>query len=459
MLLALFYPQFDVPRLGGGMLIAGIAILHVVVAHFAVGAGIFTAIAETFARRRGDTLILRFLRDNSRFIILLPFVFGALSGVGIWFSISLVNPRATSLLIHNYVWGWAIEWVLFAVEIVAGYAYYYTWDTVSPRRHLALGWIYAVAAFLSLVVINGILAFMLTPSDWLILRERGHYDAAFWSGFLNPTYWPSLVMRTLSSLALAGIFVCVLVNCLRSYTRDERKHVINYGAYCLAPIILMAPASIWYFNHVPEQSRLMATGGGAIAMTLFLSFGVVFSLMIGLYAYFGLIRHKLYVSLETSVLLAAMALVTTGSAEFVREGIRKPYVVWGYLWSNNISNRPAEYEAINRDGILTRVPWIVDPAVAVSAPPIDRGQWIFQAQCSQCHTIRGVNGIKPLVAYDRPLIRHSIEHLHALKPFMPPFVGTEREKDDLADYLFSLNHITSNVPHHDHSASAQEDQP
>ena len=118
-----------------------------------------------------------------------------------------------------------------------------------------------------------------------------------------------------------------MVNLSNRYTREERTRIINYAAYCLAPMVLMAPASLWYFNHVPEASRIMAAGG-AIAMTLFLlAFGIVRSLMIGAYAYFALIRKKQYVSLSTALLLTAMVLVTTGAMEFVREGIRKPYVI------------------------------------------------------------------------------------------------------------------------------------
>lgn len=439
----MYYPFFDVPKIGGGMLIAVVAILHVVVAHFAVGAGIFTAIAETLARRRNDALLLRFLRDNSRFLILLAFVFGAVSGVGIWFTIALVSPRATSNLIHCFVWGWAIEWVFFAIEIVAGYCYYYTWSTLSPGRHLAIGWIYAVAAFASLFVINGIITFMLTTGRFFEERSAGNYDAAFWAGFFNETFWPSLVLRTLSCLALAGIFVCIVVNLSRRYTREERTRIINYGAYCLAPFALMAPVSIWYFNNVPEASRRMA-GGGAIAMTLFLAFGVACSVMIGAYAYFALIRKKRYVSLETSLLLAAMALVTTGAMEFVREGIRKPYVIQGHLWSNGIVDDPAEYQPLMRAGILSSIPWIVEPRVADAADSKSRGEWVFRAQCIQCHTIDGVNGIQHLVRYNRDVIRNDIEYLHVRKPFMPPFVGTEREKDDLAEYLYSLNYISKN---------------
>ena len=79
---------------------------------------------------------------------------GALTGVGIWFVIGLLNPAATEVLIHNFVWGWAIEWTFFLVEIMAA-------------SHMTIGWIYFVSAWLSLFVINGILSFMLTPGAFL----------------------------------------------------------------------------------------------------------------------------------------------------------------------------------------------------------------------------------------------------------------------------------------------------
>src|SRR5512146_247616 len=119
----MFYPQWEVPVIGGGMVIAIIAIVHVLVAHFAVGAGLFIAFTETRLARRENPVLKDFLGRFGRFLVLLSFVFGALTGVGIWFSIGLVSPRATSILIHNYVWGWAAEWGLFVIEIAAGYVY------------------------------------------------------------------------------------------------------------------------------------------------------------------------------------------------------------------------------------------------------------------------------------------------------------------------------------------------
>ena len=97
----------------------------------------------------------------------------------------LVNPEATATLIHVFVWGWAIEWVFFIVEIAAAFIYYYGWDRLDPKTHLRVGWIYFGAAWASLLVINGILTFMLTPGRWIETQT-------FASAYFNPGMLPSL---------------------------------------------------------------------------------------------------------------------------------------------------------------------------------------------------------------------------------------------------------------------------
>ena len=90
--------------------------------------------------------------------------------------------------------------MFFFVEIAAALIYFNTWDKISKRAHVAIGWIYFVSAYLSLVIINGIITFMLTPGEWLA-------TGAFWDGFFNPTYWPSLVLRTGICLIMATAFM------------------------------------------------------------------------------------------------------------------------------------------------------------------------------------------------------------------------------------------------------------
>lgn len=181
-------------------------------------------------------------------------------------------------------------------------------------------------------------------------------------------------------------------------------------------------------------------------MSMFFLFGFVCSALITLYA-LAIIRTRGYMSLASALMLAAMAFIATGSMEFVREGIRKPYVIRGYLWSNGIANRPAEIARLNGDGILAHSPWIATPEQLARADERTRGRWVFRAQCSGCHTVDGVNGITPLVrGWSREMLRFNIDHLRRLKGFMPPFVGTDAEKDALAEYLFGLNPLHRDEP-------------
>jgi cytochrome bd-type quinol oxidase subunit 1 len=126
-------------------------------------------------------------------------VAGALSGVGIWLVISVYNPQATSFLIHTFVLAWATEWTCFLVEIASLFLYYYTFDRMAPGKHIFIGWVYFVAAWLSLFFINGIIGFMFTPGAWL---QTGN----FWDALFNPSFWPSLAFRTFLALTLAGIY-------------------------------------------------------------------------------------------------------------------------------------------------------------------------------------------------------------------------------------------------------------
>ena len=197
------YPVWDLPA--PGLLIAAVAILHVFVSHFAVGGGLFLVVAEKKARRESDEGLLGFVRALSRGFVLLTLVLGALTGVGIWFTIGLVQPQATSALVTTFVWAWATEWTFFAVEIAAAMVYFYGWDRLDPRTHMVVGWIYFAASWASLAVVAGILAFMLTSGGWV-------RTGRFADGFFNPTYLPMVGLRTAVAVGLAGFALLALTS-------------------------------------------------------------------------------------------------------------------------------------------------------------------------------------------------------------------------------------------------------
>jgi mono/diheme cytochrome c family protein len=396
---------------------AVIAILHVFVSHFAIGGGLYLVVAETAARRSNDTLRLEFLQKLTKFFVLITLVFGALSGVGIWVIIGLLNPAATEVLIHNFVWGWATEWTFFAVEICAAIIYFYGWKTMSARNHQTVGWIYFWAAWLSLVVINGIIGFMLTPGKWL---ETGN----FWNGFFNPTYWPSLAFRTGICLLLAGVFSLAVAS---RYKADEFKaRLVRYNAkWLILGLVVIIPSWFWYWKAIPSRVTTMATEMMPTPMSsidiAFLSLAVlgVFVVVFGL-----LIPKKLHTIV--AIVMLAMGLGFFGGFEWMRESIRKPYVIYDYMYGNAVEL--AKADTYNSDGYLSQIAFRTG----------DDGADLFRRACRSCHTIDGYKPLRPTFdGTDRDFIAGIIKGAHVLRGNMPEFLGSEDEAALIANHIWA----------------------
>ncbi|MFB3910359.1 MAG: cytochrome ubiquinol oxidase subunit I [Candidatus Eisenbacteria bacterium] len=421
------YPFWEVPLLGGGMVIALIAIVHVFVSHFAVGGGLFLVLTERKARREKSPEILHYVRSHSRFFILLTLVFGAITGVGIWFAIALAHPAGTSLLIHNFVFGWAIEWCFFVVEIAAALLYYYGWDRLTPRTHLAIGWIYFVSAYMSLVVINGILSFMLTPGRWL---EHG----GFWNGFFNPSYFPSLLLRTGVALSLTGLYTLLTASLVaRESTRGK---LVRYAAkWVFAGFAILPVAGLFYLLTIGTDARHIAFGG-APPVGIFLGLSLGISLFLLVFTWLLAWRMPARFSPALAALFLVVGFVVTATSEWVREAVRKPYVVHSTMYSNGI--RPEQVASLGRTGLLPHLRWARGQEIGTLGRRA-AGEELFRFQCASCHTIDGYNGIRPLIrGWRESFLAEQLRHLDELKGYMPPFAGTDEERRCLAHFLAGL---------------------
>jgi mono/diheme cytochrome c family protein len=422
------YPVWEPYMLGGGLVIGIIAILHVFVSHFAVGGGLFLPLAERKAYRDNNPALLEYVKSHSKFFVLVVLVFGAVSGVGIWWSIGLVNPEATATLIHVFVWGWAIEWVFFVVEVAAAFIYYYGWDRLAPRTHLLVGWIYFGAAWASLLVINGILTFMLTPGKWIEAQT-------FASAYFNPGMLPSLVVRTAVCVALAGVYALITSSAVGDVVL--RSEVVRYAARWLLLGTLIIPfAGLWYISTLPSMAREISMGE-APAVTIFAGLSIFLSALIVTFTYFGPYQRPRHFTMVFAFLLAVLALSTTGVTEWVREAVRKPYIIYGYMYANSL--RLADMERVRGEGILKSAKWVRRHEVDPKAPEV-AGEELFRVECASCHTVNGYNSIRFAVrGWGREMIEYQVTHLNELKGFMPPFVGTAEERQALADWLASLS--------------------
>ena len=149
-------------------------------------------------------------------------------------------------------------------------------------------------------------------------------------------------------------------------------------------------------------------------------------------------------------------MAATASTEYTREMLRKPYVINQHMFSNG--TRKSQVDAFNRDGYLTRSPWVrpeeralwqsgdsADPKV--QAAHMARGELMFRGQCMSCHTVDGYRSMRRfLETRDRQAIGNILTVLHEYKDdspykkFMPPLTGLPEEITALGDYLNQLVH-------------------
>ncbi|MBN1388186.1 MAG: cytochrome ubiquinol oxidase subunit I [Bacteroidales bacterium] len=419
------YPVWYLPDTGGSLLIAIIAIIHVVIAHLAVGGGLFLVLTEIKSYRTGNNELLKYVRSHTWFFLLLTMVAGGVTGVGIWFIISLVNPAGTSLLIHEFVFGWAIEWVFFIAEIVALLIYHYRWDKMSRRNHLISGWLYFIFAWLSLFIINGILGFMLTPGKWV---ETG----SFWQGFFNPSFLPSLIFRTSIAIIIAGVFGLVTAS-FRKYASIRQEVYRHCAKWMYFPLIVFALTGFYYTTVIsPEafDNVFHLNPEGKIFQEIIIYASII---LFGL-GLFTLIRLPGWLQKISVVILVLITFAWMGGFEYLREIARKPYVVYNTLYSNGLT--PGQVSQVNEAGFLPYARWSRVREVSENNT-LEAGSELFRLQCLPCHTVDGYNGVMNKI--DR-LTERGIEAqltgMGKVNTYMPPFAGTEEEKKAIAAYLY-----------------------
>lgn len=414
-------------------MVAIIAILHVLVSHLAVGGGAFLAVAEWWAGRQPDGDRIRaFLRKFATNFLVYTTVFGAVTGVGIWFAIQLSNPEATSLLIHQFVFAWATEWVTFIGELTVLYLYYYGWHTNSRRMQLTLAILYFVIAWFSLFIINGILTFMLTPGAWTL--ENRDIAAAFF----NPGYWPALVIRTLVMLALGGMFAFIVAARVQDGLKER---IVAFAARFVVPAALLLPlAAAWYWFSLPDEARelwrngAVGVAGGRMEALNRYSWLAVFTGLLILLGTLVIAWKPRAVTTAAAIALFATAQLSMLGGEFFREMARKPYVVHGVLYSNGLWKAPSKAPPALDRPYLASALWAPPQAVPGST---EHGEWVYRLQCASCHTLDGYRSLTPRTAAWTPAFGvRFLENLDQ-QGVMPPFQGDARDRSALVAFLIS----------------------
>lgn len=446
------YLWWFVPVITSPMLIALIATLHVFISHYAVGGGVFLAWELGNAYKNKDEEYVAYLHSHAKFFVLLTVVLGAITGVGIWWTIGLASPLATEMLINIFVFGWATEWVFFVVELVAAFIFLYLWGKMPRRKHLAIGWIYAISALISLNLICGILGFMLHPSpEWMVMTDGGTSGANFFAAFLNSQYLPQSLARAGAALVLAAVYVLFHASVTLKEDKIRLRNMIaeRAGMFSVFGMILAVVGVYWAYSNLPESAQMSLSR--APVLNIFFAAGVAAGagLMLMLLM---LTRNPRWLSPVAGIGMLGMVLAAFTCAEFTREAVRKPYVIYDVVLSNQI--RTHDVPRVQKEGVLgggywtrhhmgAKFPYLINADGTLSLDRVrkeDReavGHVIFMHHCNDCHAEGyGYSGLTPLaVSRSRAEKLHFIKNLDGMIYNMPPWCGTDREAELLTDYL------------------------
>lgn len=444
------YPFWYVPGLTSPMWIAVVAVLHVFVAMYAVGGSILLAAQTGLAYRLHDKDYLKYLRSHAWFFILVTLVYSSLLGVGIWWTIGLTSPLATEDLIQIFVLAWAMEYVSFIVEIVSAFVFFYYWGKLAEKTHVQMVWIYAGAAFTSLVIITAITAFQLNTGGWT--ENQG-----LWRALFNPQAIPQILSRTGGSLLLGALYFFLHASFKIQNNNRLRDRVGKESAkWAMFGSLLTILGGIGWYVFLPSSAQSALVGAAVLNLLMFIIF--VLTALTAVFMYFGPYRNPAWLTPGFALLFFGIGHAATGTGEFIREAVRKPYIVYGRVLGSQI--RPHEIRTLRTEGYLNGGVWTrayirekhpevmtgdrIDEAKLLSLPVSQRrdiGKTVFQYHCGDCHSEEGFSSVAQLCrGWNRELVHYSVTHLDRVHFFMPPWSGSEGEAQAVTDYIMSIRH-------------------
>ncbi|MEO0290402.1 MAG: hypothetical protein ABIN15_04095 [candidate division WOR-3 bacterium] len=434
------YPIFYLPQITSGWLIAILATFHILPSHLSTSAMWFNVYMEWKAYRENREELLEFVRKFALLLIVFAYIFGSLSGVGIWFATMVASPRGISGIIHNYVWGWATEWVFFIIEVLGIFVYYYTFGKVDKKTHLIIGLIFAIGSWTTMAIIVGILSFMISTGKW-------NLNGNFFYGFFNPNYFPHFLLRTVLMFSITALYAIFITNFVKN--ENVKNEVIKKASLLgILSILISIPFLYLYLKSLPSYSKeiypLLVTKG--------LKMGFIIPLII-LFLYFVLNTFTTLLSKFLPSLL--MIIILFGgifAGERIREILRKPYIIPGFMYSNciigfdhKVKGVESDVSKLNGKGILEIYPFTPPEMKNINEKNIVKtGKLIALIECSSCHSLekKGVRPLKGMIERigfeDVESIMEFLDLMGENYKYMPPFFGNEIEKRALAEYLISL---------------------
>ena len=444
------FPLFHLDFMGNRMLVAVIAIIHVIINHaLAVGFIPLVTLLEFrgYLKFKSNPEEGKAWDEMARKLLFVAFIItttaGALTGVGIWFAASLANPASLGSLIRVFYFAWFTEWIVFVLEVIFIITYFLTWkkstqSADTKKKHILFGAGLSLFSWLTMAIIVAILGFMMDPGSWVERRSLV-------TGFLNPLYLPQLIFRTPVAMMMAGTVALMISAYVLKKSNRWKNEILRYISFWILLWMPVATAGAFlYYWHIPRAmigNLPVALGTqqfqdwyGSLVTVAVVVIAIGFALgTLGTIAPRRLPKHLLVIPVLASFLFL-------GTFERLREFIRKPYVIGEYMYANGILVE--EYPLYQQTGILMHTPYSVFSEIT-EANKVAAGEAVFTLACSRCHTTHGISSVvrkfERMYGSKEPLNTEAmniyIKSMHNVRHYMPPFPGNDSEREALAEFI------------------------
>jgi cytochrome d ubiquinol oxidase subunit I len=305
----------QIPMLDGRIVIAVVALAHVLFATFIVGSSVIGSVTETIGVLSNNPRYDRLARLIA-FTLIFTTAGVSFLGVILVFFLNIYWPRFWTTLFRIMFWPILLEAAFFLCEAIFAYAWYYTWDLGTNRRlHLVFGWLAAASSLLAMVMIDIVASFMLTPTSLEFA----------WDRIFNPTMMHLDLHRIFGNLTWTGFglaAICALA--LRDGCPEEDRKFYRWsGSYCFmigfAALLVMPVIGYQYLLQIryaqPQAFQTLMLGERSWVFDLVaLLYGSL--ILLGSLYTFQIVRANSGAS-ETALAFMRISLVVTAMAAII----------------------------------------------------------------------------------------------------------------------------------------------
>ncbi len=215
-------PEATFPILGNRLAVWIVAQLHLNFAAFILGAPIFIVICEYLGWRTRNARYERLAHEMTK-ITAVAYSLTSLLGGFFGFLLITLYPSFSGYIFPRFFPNWILLYpVLFIVETLTLYTYWYSWDALQKRKgwHIAIGVGLNIIGTLTMFNQNAITSFMNTPpANW--------QTATVWELMNNPTWWPLNLHRFVANITFGG-FITGLVGAFMFLTSKSAEEKAFY---------------------------------------------------------------------------------------------------------------------------------------------------------------------------------------------------------------------------------------